>query len=214
MPKLLDISVLYNTADVQVSVPSTYEEADTLLGETGGALDGFIADCSARNFLPRLYKAVAAKLEATGFPAKVVANKVTKTKDTEGKDSEKTVDVYETDIKHVGRIYTDGDEDQKKEIVELLQTTAKTIPFYAAGDRSGTGKVAQKYIDRANELIEGGMAAEAITMIESETPNYKVGVDGDGVPTAEGLARGIAAMDKHLQAQAARTTLSKLGLAK
>lgn len=213
MPKLLDISTLYSTVDVQVEVPSTYEEADKLLGETGGALDGFIADCSARNFLPRLYKAVAAELEKTGFPAAKVGSKKTTKKDAEGKETESETDVYETDIKHVGRVYTEGDEELKKTITALLQTTAKTIPFYAAGDRSGSGKISEQNMTAASDLIEAGNAAQAIEVIETNTPNYKVQVDEAGVPTAEALARGIAAMNKHLVAEAARKSKGLLGLA-
>lgn len=204
MPQTIESDILYSTITIQIpDIPSNYDEADKLMGATGAALKGWQADCLARNFLPRLYAAVAKVLEDRGDKA-IVVKTINETKKVDGVDKEVPKDVYETDIKHVGRIYKKSDAAGKEQIAALLQTTAKSIPFYAAGDRSDSGKIAEQFLNAAKATFAKGetKVLAIVSAIETNTPGYKVQTDSAGNYTEETVARGIAAMDRHLVAKA------------
>lgn len=209
MPKPREIDVLYGNFTVEASVPSTYEEGDALVGEVGGVLDGFIADCAARNFLPRLYKNVSAQLVTKG-------HKKTKTGETKKKDGT-VVDVLESDISHIGRVHDEGDETVKESIGMLLISTASSIPFYKAGERTGGGgKVSQSALDASNNAFaEGEEKVEQIaSVIEEQVPSFKVARDAENNITPEALARGIQALDKRLRTVAVQQRMQLLGATK
>ncbi len=198
MPKDRTISVLYDTFDIIKSVPSTYDEGDKLVGEIGGLLDGWLSDCIARNFLRRLYRDVSAKLVEKGWPRAVI-----KTEKRAGKDD---INIYESHIVHIGRIHDESKETEFKAYIgKLLQETATTIPLYEAGDRQSTGgRINQGSIDAANEFFAQGdeQVEKTATLIEAMVPGYKIGRDEQLAVTPETLARGIQALEKHIEKEA------------
>lgn len=206
MPKTIEIDVLYGSFTISKEVPATYDEADTLLGETGGALDGFIADCTARNFLPRLYREVSKKLVELGHAREQTGEGPAK------KDGTKNP-VFETHIAHVERVRAAGDDALKATIGTMLTDTAAAIPYYEKGERTGFGgKVAQSALDGANRLFAQGddKVEETIKAIEAHVPGYKVARDADQQATPESLARGISAFIKHTQEAAKKQALGML----
>lgn len=207
MPKTIEISVLYSNFDVNVNVPSTYEEGDALVGETGGVLDGFISDCSARNFLPRLYAAVSKELVTAGHSKKVTGK-------SEPKKDGTTSDILESNIVHIGRIHTEGDDALKTLIGERLQAVASSIPFYSAAERAagGGGKISQGAQDAANEFFSQGddVVESKVQLIEGMVPAYKVARDAQNAVTPESLARGIQALQTHALRQAKAATAAAL----
>lgn len=206
MPKQIEVSVLYDTTDVLVNVPSTYEEGDALVGEVGGVLDGFIADCTARNFLPRLYKTVAKQMQDAGHKKAVTG------KTTPSKEGGTVNDIYETDIKFLGRI-VEEDETLKPDVIAKLNSTASSIPFWEKGERTGGGKISTVSQELANKVFSAGpdKVEAAATAIESRVPGLVVGRDSNGAVTPEGLARAIHAMNKHVEAEAKREAAGLLG---
>lgn len=216
MPKAQKIDVLYGSVEVEVQVPANYDEADAAIGETGGALKGFISDCSARNFLPRLYKGVAAVLEAEGeakpethshLKAIKTGSKNTK-KVVDGKETTVSTDTYETDIVHIGRVYEKGDDEIKSRIAQLLMSTANSIPFYSARDGTGSGAIAEKFTEAANKVFAAGpeKVGEVVSKVEEllVTKAYKITRDAEGAPTIEGLARGLYMLEKKMVEDAKR----------
>lgn len=207
--KQIESSILYGRVTIHPSVPTTVEEIDKLVGEPNAAVDGFNSDCSARNFLPRLYSKVSNEL-ASRFPVKASGKtaKITKkVKDpTTGAETETTEEkpVNESDIKHVGRVWEEN-ESERANITSLLQkysNGADAIPFYAESERGG-GKISDKLITAANELSASPEKAKLVaSKIEATVPGYVVEVDAEtGNPTAAGLARGMSAVQRHIQEQ-------------
>jgi len=219
--KQIESDILYSKVTIQIpNVPSTYEEADKLMGETGGALAGWQADCLARNFLPRLYAAVAKLLNSKGFEHAVVKTVTETKKDADGTETSVDKSIYESDIKFIGRVFTsspdtsdDPDAITMAWITRALNDKAKELPFYAEGDRSGSGKIGASYLEAANSIASGGDAAvdKAVSKIEANVPGYVVERDGNGRPTVEGIARGIVALDKKLKADALKARENLLG---
>lgn len=218
-------SALYDLVEVDFTVPSTVEEFDNQVGEAGACLAGGISDVIYRNTYPRLYKTASAELAKTH--PKVQAEKDGKPQFTSPKTGEPKP-VMEADMSHLERIWTEGVKNEdgtpdpeatvalQTQIAELLQSTAKSLPFYVegrSGDGSGAGKVSQANLDAANGWLAAGDEAaitRRIGVIESKVPGYKVRAEEDGTYTAESLARGIAALNKQLLVEKAREAKAML----
>lgn len=191
-----EISALYDNVTLRKDVPSTYAEAEAVIGEAGGLLQGWLGDTIARNFLPRLYSAASKELEANGFKAVIVKT------EPPAKEGEKGKDIYETSIKHCGRYWEQASEEERKAFAERLQTLASDLPIWAAGDRSGTGKIPEWATETANSLLAAGDVSHVVEEIEASVPGYKVSKESDGTVTGEALARGLAALAKYEAEQA------------
>lgn len=204
--KQVPIDVLYGKFEAVFQVPSTVEESDNLLGETGATLDGSNDNVVYRNTLPRFYGAIADALIASGHKKNITGQ--TKPK----KADEKPKDILEGDIPFIDRVHTEGDDELKKQIGELVSQHSATTPFYVEGQRGGGGKVSQGALDAANRFFaEGDVKVEAvIEHIESTIPGYKVAKDASGAATPESLARAIQALGKHAEVQAKKATANAL----
>lgn len=208
--KSIDIGVLYDTVTIQKEVPTTNVEVDKMVGETDAAVEGWRADCTARNFLPRLYSAVAEAFIKAHPEITDVKHQVTKSVPKTNADGTpslnngvpSTTDTYESDIRLLKR-HSEASPAFRDEIKNLLQTTAPTLPYY--DERSGgSGKLAQMFLDASNTEFQKGKAhvENLATAIESNVPNYKVQRNDAGEVEPEHLARGMAALNKHLTEQA------------
>lgn len=210
--KSKSIDVLYGLIVANLNVPSTIEEGDNLVGEVGAVLDGFIDDTLYRNTLPRLYKAVSAKLVSLGHEvAQAVDEKTGKPVTRKVTDGEKPV--MESAIVHIARVYNAGDDELKGQIAALFEEVSKELPFYEKGQRTGGGgKVSQQALDAANGILAGGVenVESKVSIIESKVPGYRVARDTDGNVSAEALARGISALQKYLQAEALKAAAGAL----
>lgn len=196
MPKQQEISVLYGKFDILKEVPATYAEIDSLVGEPDAGLGGWLADTSARNFLPRLYEAVAVKLTEMGYPHKQIG--VRKATKEGGADSP----IYETDIVHVDRVHTEGDDELKAKIGTLINDVNASLPFWSkrAGGGGGTGRITNDALEGANTSFSKGpdFVEKVVAKIENQVPGYTVIRDASGSPTPESLARALMAWDKVL----------------
>ena len=195
MAKLKETDILYGNITVEHEVPSDYSEDD--LRKFGltmvDVLDGFIADCVARNFLPRLYRGISRTLARNGQPKKVIS------------EEDKKV-IYESDIVHFGRVWS-NEKGSKEYLIELAQKTASSTPFFSTVERGGGGKISQRALDAANKWLADGVEKDKADMIEAMLAGYKVPRDAEGNLTPEGLARGIQAFTKFIE----NTSLQKLG---
>lgn len=201
-----EIDALYGNITITKDVPSTYEEAESLIGEAGGLLKGWLADTIARNYLPRVYDAVSAEIEPN-FPVAVVGQE-------EKKDGTKT-DVKETAIKHVGRYFESlPDDEAKKAFAASFNSTAVSLPLYAKGERGGGGgRVAEWAIEAANQKFAASQQNATADAIETKTSGaVKVARDADGNPTVDSLARGIAALAKWIEQQSKKDAMASLGV--
>ena len=195
MSKIRETDILYGNITVTHNVPAQCVEDDlrTFGLSLGDVLDGFIADCVARNFLPRLYRGISKTLVSEGHPKKVIS------------EMDKKV-IYESDIVHIGRIWSNG-KGLQKQITALAQEQASTIPFFSSLDRGGSGRISQRALDAANKWFADGVETTKAEMIEGMIAGYKVQRDPDGNLTPEGLARGIQAFTRFIE----KTSLQKLG---
>lgn len=211
MTKSEPIDVLYGRFAVQLNKPATVEEFDNSVGEAGAALESGISDVFYRNTLPRLYKEVVAKLGIAKKQA-VDAKGQPITRKTGKGEAEKDVEVKESDIVAIDRAIREGDvtEDDAR---SAFESAADAIAFYVKG-AGGGGKISEAALTSANGIIAQGEEniEEKVGIIESRVPGYKVNRDNDGAVSAEALARGIMALQKHLQAEAARNAKQALGV--
>lgn len=211
MPKDLTISTLFTKVDVVANAPSTYEESDALLGEVGGTLEEWIAYVAPRNFLMRLYRDVSKSLAETGYPRES-AKRDDGTEITTKKGDGTTVPVLESHLQHINRVHEAGDEALKTTIAEKLQSTSRSLPFWAEGERSGGGggKVPQDLIDSANAMVADGTAEANVTAIESYIPGFKAGRDSDGQLTPESVSRALHRLEKTLREEEKKKSKDKM----
>lgn len=198
MPSPVDVEYLDGEFTVSEQEPSTVAEVVELLGEEA-VRSGAINDNRYRNKYPRVY----AKVSAAIVPK--LARPVKETK--QNKDGT-TKNILVSTNDHI-RAYLALGEDARAELAELFSSIGATEPLYVKGERAGGGgKIAQATLDAANAFIAEGddRVEEIITTIESMVPAYKVGRDGEGSATPESLARGIQALEKHLQNEAKKKT--------
>lgn len=208
MPKQQEISVLYGKFDILKEVPATYAEIDALVGEADAGLGGWLADTSARNFLPRLYEAVAVKLTEMGHPHKQIGTR--KAAKEGGADSP----IYETDIVHVDRVHTDGDDALKATIGTLINDANASLPFWSkrAGGGGGAGRISTDALEGANSFFAKGpdTVEKVAAHIEGFVPGYTVLRDSSGSPTPESLARAIMAMNRKIEDDAKKASANAL----
>lgn len=211
MTKSEPIDVLYGRFAVQLNKPATVEEFDNSVGEAGAALESGISDVFYRNTLPRLYKAVVAKLGITKQQAKDAKGAPITRKTGKG-EAEKDVEVKESDIVAIDRAIRDGDVEEA-DAQAAFDSVATEIPFYEKG-AGGGGKISEAALASANGIIAGGdeNVEEKIGIIESRVPGYKIARDADGGVTAEAIARGIMALNKHLVAEQTKQMKQSLGI--
>lgn len=205
MPQQVEIDYLDGEFTIQETEPSTIQECVDLIGEVG-VVDETTSNLRYRNKYPRVYKKVSAAIAAK-FP------RPQKTK--EGPDGTKVPvvskkkDGTETPVlvepnEHLRQYLASGDG-ARAELQELFASTANAEPLYVKGERvGGGGKISQGALDGANSKFAAGEEAveAAIETIEANIPGYKVARDAEGAATPESLARGIQALNKHLQQKA------------
>lgn len=210
MSKLYPFSALFDSVDVEFPVPSSYEEFDNALGETGAALDEGITNTILRHTAPRFYDALSAKLALPSgpynFPKKQAENddgtpmvRVTKTKGD--------VPVMERSTAHLARYVESADDATRGAFFADAQEIAKAFPFFdksAPSAARGAGKVSKANLDAANGMIAAGSdrVEKVVAFIESTVPGYKVTREEDESVSAESLGRAIAALDRHEKAKA------------
>lgn len=203
MPQTTDIDYLDGEFTVQESEPSTIAELTEMIGEAA-VVDETTSNLRYRNKYPRVYKAVSKAIEPD-FPRDVKETKTLKDGTT------REVKISEND--HLRAYLLTGD-DARARLAELFTSIAQSEPLYVKGERSGGGgKVSQANLDAANGWFAEGVdvVEDKVSIIESMVPGYKVGRDADGAPTPESVARGIAALNKHLLNEQQKKTKALLG---
>jgi hypothetical protein len=204
MSKQVEVPYLNGKFKVQENEPNTLEELKALGFTEDEVVEGCVDDLRYRNKYPRVYGAVSKRLVESGFARAVKEQK-------ENKDGTKK-DILESTMDHIRRAVTEGDREE--EVGKLFAEVAPDAPIYAPGEgrRGGGGKVSKEALEQANGFFAAG--EEKVTAIadyiESSVPGYKVGRDGDDNATPESLARGIMALQKHLEAQAKKATANAL----
>lgn len=186
--------------------PNTIDELKALIGEQA-IVDECVSNLYYRNKYPRVYDKVS-KAIATAFPKTVKEEKTLK--------SGEVRKVYISDMDHIREYLKTNGEDNavRSQLQELFKTYNDSEPLYVKGERTGGGgKIAQGTLDAANGFFAEGIEVveEKVGIIENMVPGYKVGRDGDNNPTPETLARGIQALEKHLQNAAKRQAAGALG---
>lgn len=209
MPKDYPFSAFFGQADVTFTVPSSVEDFDNTIGESGAALDEANDNIIYRHTAPRLYGKVSDALANTAgsfkFPKEQAKNKdgTPAVRTTKAKGD---VPIMEADMAHLSRYYETGDDTAKAALLVLLQSTASSLPFYdkTTAPARGPAKVSKGSLDAANGFVaKGADSVEAvITKIEGYVPGYKVSRDEDGSVTAESLGRAIDALGKFQQQKA------------
>jgi hypothetical protein len=222
MPRPYDFTAFFGKAEVQFQAPSTIEEFDNQAGETGAALDEAISNVVYRHTAPRLYKAASAAIAAEPykFPKAQATGKDGSPSVRVTKEKPEGVPVMESDTAHLSRFYEQGTDEQKAQLVSLLQSTALSLPFIdqsePAARAGGATKVSKGALDAANGYVAAGpeKVEAVVSYIEGQVPGYKARRDEDGSVSAENLGRAIDALGKHEQAKAkaaAQAALSALG---
>lgn len=206
--KTEEIDYLDGVFQVQEEIPTTFEEISALIGPES-VVEEAVFNLYYRNKYPRVYKRVSSDVESLGFKRKVVSTKTLK---------DGTVrEVKESENDHL-RAYLKGrfakndegkevqtepaPEGSKDTLQELFVKHGQSEPLFVKGERAGGGgKVAQAALTTANGFFAAGdeKVEEVATKIEALVPGYKVGRDGEGSVTPESLARGIQALNKHLE---------------
>lgn len=219
MSKPYPVSAFFDKAEVTFAVPSSVEDFDNAIGETGAALEEATDNVIYRHTLPRLYREVSKKLtESRSFPKAQATNK-DGTPAIRTTKSKGDVPIMEADTAHLSRFYETGTDEQKAELVGLLQSEASALSFYdksAPSAARGPAKVSKGSLDAANGYVAAGpeKVEKVVGFIETAVPGYKVLRDEDGSVSAESLGRAIDALGKHEQqkAKAARdAALASLG---
>lgn len=187
--------------------PSTLDELKSLIGEQA-IIDECISNLYYRNKYPRVYDKVSKAVVAAGFPRAVKEEKTLK--------SGEVRKVHISEMDHLRAYLKTNAEDNtvRTQLQELFHKYNEEEPLYVKGERTGGGgKIAQGTLDAANGFFAEGIEVveEKVGIIESMVPGYKVGRDGDGNPTPETLARGIQALEKHLQNAAKKQAAGALG---
>lgn len=214
--KTEEIAYLDGEHVVNEQEPSTIPECVELIGEEA-VVDETVSNLRYRNKYPRVYKAVSERIASDfGFPKRVKEVKMV------GKEPNQTrKEILISDMDHIrefeGASYKqDGQEvgttfneteitENKARVQALFEEIAPAAPLYLKGERAGGGgKISQQALNSANEFFAAGddVVEEKIGFIETMVPNYKVGRDADGNPTPESVARGIQALQRHLQKKA------------
>ena len=201
MPTTNEIDYLDGEFQVSEQEPATIAEVIEIIGENG-VVDETVSNLRYRNKYPRVYKKVAAEVEAKGFERNVQ-------KEETRKDG--TVKkIMESDTNYLRRYLASGDE-ARTVLGDLFANIASSEPLYVKGERAGgQGKIAQAALDAATALFEqvDEKVEQVIASIESNVPGYKVGRDSESNATVESVARGISAFQKHL----AKNAFAQLGV--
>lgn len=199
--------------------PDTLAELQSLGFSEADVVAGAVADLRYRNKYPRVYKAVSADIEKNHGFARAVAK-------TETKKDGTVKNIMESPNDHLraaltGRKNAEGVVDPSTALANAQSILAGLFsqydasePLYVKGERSGLGsKVSEASLAAANGFFaEGNDKVEKIAAyIESQVPGYKLGRDAEGELTPESVARGISALNKHLQKQAAAAAVAALG---
>lgn len=209
MPQTVDIDYLDGEFTIPEIEPSTIPECVELIGEVG-VVDETTSNLRYRNKYPRVYKKVSAAIaELFPRPQKVKDGVPVVSKKKDGTEVPVLVEPNE----HLRQYLASGDGAREK-LQELFSTIANAEPLYVKGERvGGGGKISQGALDGANSKFAAGEEAveAAIELIEGRIPGYKVARDADGAATPESLARGIQALNKHLQQKAVAEAKALLG---
>lgn len=193
MPTPIDVEYLDGEFIVSETEPATIAEVVELLGEEA-VRKSAIDDNRYRNKYPRVYRKVSEAVAQLGFKRDV--------KETKTNKDGTTKDILVSPNDHL-RAYLATGEEARAKLAELFSSIGASEPLYVQGERSGGGgKIAQATLDAANGMIADGSAENNAEVIESMVPGYKLGRDSDGQLTPESLARGIQALEKHLQNEA------------
>lgn len=203
-----DVEYLDGEFTITEKEPGTLGELSSLVGEAA-VLDSANADLRYRNKYPRVYKKVSAALVGFGF-ARAVAKSATRKDGTVKETLESTNDHIRAALNGRKVMNPETNEEvtvasgiSKEQLTDLFVSIAPNEPLYVKGERTGGGgKVSKEVLETAEKHITDGTEDKVVEIIESMTPGYKVGRDAEGNVTAESLARGIQALDKHLKKQA------------
>lgn len=221
MSNTVDIDYLDGEFTVQEQEPATLAELVSILGTESAVIEDATSNLRYRNKYPRVYKAVSKAIAEVGFARAVVDTKTLKGGEVRN--------VLESENDHLraflkGRpekdetsgedvIKTPAPPENRATLQELFAKIANEQPLFVQGERTGGGgKVSAAALEAANKFF--AMGAEKVettaAKIEELVPGYKVGRDAEGGVTPESLARGIAALDKKMIADAKAARMSQL----
>lgn len=191
---MIPVEIDYLDGEITVSEnePSTFAECVELLGSESACVEEITSNLRYRNKYPRVYKAASAKLQ------EVVPREIKSTKTL----ADGTVkNVYDSEMNHLRAAF----KADPKATTAAVTAEAQDSLLYLKGERTSSGgKIAASAMNGANEFFARGDDAveTAATQIEALVPGYSIGRDADKQITPESLARGIQALNKHLQKQA------------
>lgn len=218
--KTEEIDYLDGEFQVQESEPSTVAEVTAIIGEDGVVSEA-VSNLRYRNKYPRVYAAVSKAVSLShSFPKAVTGTKELKDKTLKN--------IMESDNDHLraflagrkdkdGNVTTPAPDGSRAILQTLFESEGTSQPLYVKGERAGGGgKVSQAAQDASNGFFAAGpeKVAAVVEQIEASVPGYKVGVDADSNATPESVARGIMALQKHLQKVAMAQATAVLGAAK
>jgi hypothetical protein len=183
--------------NINVSVPSTVEEYDTLAKQAGAALDSAIANTIYRSYLAQFRADFS-----DGLAEKSGISRATKpsgkfVKDEAGKDTDEAIMVYsETESDHFDRVLVET-KTEKSAWQDLANEVASKIVFDpSAAEKvpAGPKKTSAKFIKAATDLIAAGKGDAVATFLTT-----KLGFTVES--TVESLGRAIAEDQKRKAAE-------------
>lgn len=189
-----EVKLLNGNYTVLAPTPSTMEELVALLGSLDAVMDEAIANLRYRNYNARIYGKGSDAIKDE-FP------KAEKSREKrEGKDDKV---VYEADMDHLRR-FIEGNEVNNAALKVVFDKLAATEPLYVKGERSASaGKISDAAKESSKTFFAAGpdTVKKIVGQIEANYPGYKIVVDAEGMPSEEGLARGIQSLNKYIKAK-------------
>jgi hypothetical protein len=173
---------------INVNVPSSVEEYDTMAKQVGACLESGVLNTIYRSYLAEFRSTFSDKLaEKTGI-ARATKPSGKFEKDENGKDTETPILVYaETESDHFDRVLVET-KTEKSAYQDLATEVADSIAFDpSASERAPAGpkKTAAKFTKAADDLIKAGKG-EAVAAFLANKLGFAV------EPTVESLGRAIA----------------------
>ena len=184
---------------INVDVPSSVEEYDSMAKQVGACLESGVANTIYRGYLAEFRSTFSDKLAEKSGIARATKPSGKFVKDEAGKDTEEAILVYsETESDHFDRVLVET-KTEKSAWQELALEVASGIKFDpSAAERAPAGpkKTSAKFIKAATDLIAAGKG-DAVAAFLTTKLGFAV------EPNIESLGRAIAEDQKRKAAELA-----------
>ncbi len=188
-----EIKLLGGKFTCNAQMQSTIAELVTLLGSEDAVVDETVSNILYRNWYPRVYRKASTQVSEGGFPVTEESREK-----REGKDDKV---VFESPMDHLKR-FIDGNDENEAKLKGIFDSLCASEPLYVKGERTaGGGKLSDEAKKASASFFAAGPEAirKAVAGIEANYPGYKVVLGAEGLPSEEGLARGIQSLGKYLK---------------